>query len=624
MPTEASRRWRGARLLLAAGLVAGSAAVGGSGIMGGLGSPGDPGGTAQATVQTAVPVYGPLRVTPAVLPAGARGVTYPSVPLTATGGETPYTWSVVGGAMPGGLRLQPDGLLSGRPETAANPILTVQVQDSEIPPQEATAVLTLLVTAPGVHVTASSTGTSTDGVAEVKVGGTGSSTPETVAAAVGGSGSVSVAEYTGNPAPNYPAFQNAGTYFDVALSPGATFARVTIERCGLGSSPQTAYWWSTQRRAWVRATDQSFDSASGCLHMLVTATTTPSLGDLQGTYLAVGAPVLYALPVPVPGLPVPGAPTAQAAIGGAGGLLGTADGAFQMAVPAGAITGDGTVQVAEAPATAAAPPLPAYPAGMSPTSPLFVLSGAPLAGPLPATMHYDPAGLQGLSPDLLSVYALQPGGGWTPVPTAADGVDGVAEAPLEGPETVVILVDRQTFADVPAGYWAAGAIDQLTAAGVVTGFPDGTFRPEAPLTRAEFVKMLDLALGLPPGAPVGSAGFTDVPASAWFQPWVAAAVGAGIVQGTSATTFSPGAPVTREQMAVLLSRALKLSRTATPHSTDAVEIDAWAASGVDAALAAGYIQGFADGTLQPLATATRAQAARVLALVLLHRAGALQ
>ena len=617
MARVGSRFWGSARGLLVAALVCSAAVAAGSGrVFGGPPSPGDPGGTAQATLQTAVPVYGPLRVTTTSLPAAARGVTYPSVTLTAAGGEAPYTWSLLAGTLPPGMHLQADGLLSGRPAAAANPILTVQVQDSESPAQDATKVLSLLVTSPGVHVTGSGTASGTGGATEVRLGGAGSSTPETLAAATGGSGTVSVAEYSGNPAPTDPAFSNTGTYFDVALSPGATFTRLLIERCGLGSSPGVVYWWDAAGRRWTRVSDQAFDAARGCLTIVVTATTSPSLADLGGTYLTFGVPVPYNPPAGPAPAPAPAVPTVLAAVGAPGGLLGTADGAFRMAIPAGTIAGGGQLQVAEAPA------LGTFPPGTVPASAIFVLSGAPLGQAFPATLGYSPAALQGRSPDRLSVYVEGPGGTWSAAPTAVDSVDGTLEVPVSGPETLVVLADLQTFSDVPSGYWAGTAIDQLVAAGAITGYPGGTFRPEGAVTRAEFVKLLDLAVGLAP-APDAVA-FADVPPGAWFRPWVAAGLAAGIVQGESATSFAPDQGVTRQEVAVLLARALGLPATAgaTLPFGDARAVAPWAAPDVGAAVAAGYIAGFPDGTLRPADPATRAQAASVLALVLLHRAGA--
>ena len=170
------------------------------------------------------------------------------------------------------------------------------------------------------------------------------------------------------------------------------------------------------------------------------------------------------------------------------------------------------------------------------------------------------------------------------------------------------------FSDVPQGYWADTAIEALAAKGIVGGFPGGTFKPDAALTRAQFVKMLVLALNLKPGQ--GTTAFTDVPQGSWFAPYVAAAVQAGIVQGISQTRFGPGATITREQMAVLIARAFKLTKTAPLHYSDAGRIGTWAVQGVEETVAAGYMTGFPDGSFRPLGTTTRAQAATVLYMAL--------
>ncbi|EQD79687.1 S-layer domain protein, partial [mine drainage metagenome] len=110
--------------------------------------------------------------------------------------------------------------------------------------------------------------------------------------------------------------------------------------------------------------------------------------------------------------------------------------------------------------------------------------------------------------------------------------------------------------------------------------------------------------------------FSDVPAGAWYTPYVVAALRAGLVQGVSANTFAPGAPLTREELAVMLARALHLTHTVSLTFTDRGTIGAWALPSVQEVVAAGYMQGFADGRFEPAATATRAQVATVLAKVL--------
>ena len=292
----------------------------------------------------------------------------------------------------------------------------------------------------------------------------------------------------------------------------------------------------------------------------------------------------------------------------AGGTLSTADGTFTMAVPAGDITGTGTLSLTE---SSSAPT--GLPTGFTVASPVFTLAGATLTTPARAVIQYQGAVLNGLQPQRLAVYTQSAAGGWTFVPTVV-GTGGSVSANVSGPETLVVLLNPSTFSDIPTGYWARGDIDTLLAAGVVSGFPGGTFQPNGALTRAQFVKMLDLVLGLQPGT--GTGGFTDVSASDWFAPYVTAAVHAGLVQGLTSTTFGPNDTVSREQMAVLLARALKLTGGAQLTFSDAGQIDSYATAAVQAAVGAGYLSGFPNGTFQPQGATTRAQAAKVLAMAL--------
>ncbi len=158
------------------------------------------------------------------------------------------------------------------------------------------------------------------------------------------------------------------------------------------------------------------------------------------------------------------------------------------------------------------------------------------------------------------------------------------------------------FQDVPATYWAHNAIETIAAKGIISGFPDGTFQPDAPVTRAQFVKMLVLTLGLKAG--VGSTPFTDVSPTEWCAPYVATALQAGIVEGMTPSRFGPDQPLTREQMAVLIARALHLTQTATLHFADAGRIGTWALPSVEAVVAGGYMSGFPNGTFQPTRVTT--------------------
>lgn len=306
-------------------------------------------------------------------------------------------------------------------------------------------------------------------------------------------------------------------------------------------------------------------------------------------------------------------PTAES-VGASGGTLATTDGTFTMNVPAGALTGTATFAVSE---STAAPK--GIPSNFVPASNVYDLTGTGLSQPYAAVITYNASALGALSPNRLAVYVqATSGGAWSAVPTAAGTTAGTVTAYVSGPESLVVLASTQKLTDVTSSYWAAGDIDALLAEGIVSGFPAGTFQPEATVTRAQFVKMLDVTLGISPSS--GVTGFTDVPSSAWFAPYVGAAVNAGIVTGESATQFAPNAPVTREDMALLLTRALKLTGTATLKFTDDAAIQPAALQGVEATVAAGYMNGFPNGSFDPNGASTRAQASAVLSRVVAHEA----
>ncbi len=295
-----------------------------------------------------------------------------------------------------------------------------------------------------------------------------------------------------------------------------------------------------------------------------------------------------------------------------GGVLATKDGSFTMDVPAGAVAPGQSLAVNAS--SAASEPLPA---AMQQLSDVFTLSGATLSAPQTATIRFDPSVLGGRSAARLSIYRLTDSG-WVFVPSTVNALQGTVAAKVAGPETLVAVANTQKFLDIPKGYWARTYIDRLLGASVVGGYPDGTFRPGAPLTRAAFVKMLVGALGLPLVS--GTTPFHDVPRNAWYAAYVAAALQSGIVGGLTPATFGPGNLLTREDMAVLLARALKLQSGGTPDFRDSGLIGQAAQGSVAAVVAAGYLSGFPNGTFRPDSYASRAEAAKVIALLIEHLA----
>lgn len=151
---------------------------------------------------------------------------------------------------------------------------------------------------------------------------------------------------------------------------------------------------------------------------------------------------------------------------------------------------------------------------------------------------------------------------------------------------------------------------KLIDAGVIAGYPDGTFQPNKAVTRAEFTVMLVKGLHLE--AKAGTK-FTDT-ASHWARDSIITAATHGIISGYNETIFGPDDLVTREQAAVIVSRAAKLELVNSGlNFTDSQVISSWAQSGVAAALKGGLITGYADGSFRPRGKTTRAEAAAILA-----------
>jgi len=118
-----------------------------------------------------------------------------------------------------------------------------------------------------------------------------------------------------------------------------------------------------------------------------------------------------------------------------------------------------------------------------------------------------------------------------------------------------LSVEAAGFKDVPDTYWAKGQINYLVSKGVVEGFPDGTFKPETAVTREQFAKMICVAKGLKEYKPAKST-FKDVASSRWSYGFVEAAVKAGYIKGYPDGTFKPENSITRQELAVLGVRVL--------------------------------------------------------------------
>ena len=176
------------------------------------------------------------------------------------------------------------------------------------------------------------------------------------------------------------------------------------------------------------------------------------------------------------------------------------------------------------------------------------------------------------------------------------------------------------FKDLVGDYaWAAEPVNTLAAAGILNGRSDETFDPGANVTRAEFAKMICVAMSIPEAPNTTIPSFADVTEDDWYFGWVEAAAAKGIVNGVTDTTFAPNDNITREQMASMLYRAIvsmgyaEMLPGGIPVSfADYAAIADYAKAAVAELAGAGVINGVTDTTFAPKATATRAQAAAIL------------
>ncbi len=168
-----------------------------------------------------------------------------------------------------------------------------------------------------------------------------------------------------------------------------------------------------------------------------------------------------------------------------------------------------------------------------------------------------------------------------------------------------------TFTDIK-NHWAEAEIAGAVEKGYMKGMSEELFAPDEPLTRAMFVTILHRAAGLPTSEK--TAVFSDVPQDEWFAEAVSWACENGIVRGVSDTLFAPEAPVTREQMALILYRYAAKDDEVVKEVpfTDLEGLSEEAVKAVAWAYANGLIKGMTETTFAPQGQATRAQAAALL------------
>jgi len=176
------------------------------------------------------------------------------------------------------------------------------------------------------------------------------------------------------------------------------------------------------------------------------------------------------------------------------------------------------------------------------------------------------------------------------------------------------------FSDIK-GHWAETEIKDFAARGIIIGYPEGTFRPDTAVTRAEFLKMVMESMGMP--LETTEPGSSLMQPDAWFKGYAAGAKKAGLTPDASGTANNPSAIVSREEAARIYIRALGLDKGAFACSKNAqkrnverfldnASISGWAMPPAAEASRRGIFKGYPNGTLKPQQYITRAESVVII------------
>jgi hypothetical protein len=206
--------------------------------------------------------------------------------------------------------------------------------------------------------------------------------------------------------------------------------------------------------------------------------------------------------------------------------------------------------------------------------------------------------------------------------TNADGTIQATLNRLGNSIYTVVSTNHKTFGDVSTQHYAKDAIEALASKFVISGYEDNSFRTDQSVTRAEFASMLIKAMGIVPKKDV-IVPFNDVNVNDWYIDAVAAAKETGFISGYEDGTFRPNETVSRQEMAIMINKALRTGgydkqftaaeqAAALANFSDRAVIPDWAKEAASYVSNTGIMNGTADGSFAGEITADRAQAAVIL------------
>jgi hypothetical protein len=230
---------------------------------------------------------------------------------------------------------------------------------------------------------------------------------------------------------------------------------------------------------------------------------------------------------------------------------------------------------------------------------------------------------EGVDPNQITTgVVVEPDGTYRHVPTKIVIIEGKYYAKINSlsNSTYSVVWHPIEFADV-ANHWAKDAINDMGSRMIVSGMGNDTFKPNQYITRAEFAAILVRGLGL--RLEDGEKLFTDVKQSDWYSSAIFTANSYNLISGFEDGTFRPDDTITREQAMIMIARAMKitgLNRQWEEHEieevlrsfADANQASEWAKLGVAEVLDAGIVSGRSSTQLSPRASITRAEVAAIV------------
>jgi len=188
----------------------------------------------------------------------------------------------------------------------------------------------------------------------------------------------------------------------------------------------------------------------------------------------------------------------------------------------------------------------------------------------------------------------------------------IAGKPVAGQGAMVTQIKE--FADVPDEFWANNSIKYLATAGVMTGYPDGNFKPDRIVTRAELASILVKAKNIAASAPY-TTGYSDVSKKNWAAPYITAAVESGFLTGRKGNTFEPNRGATRAEAVAALVKFDSIELPASLRAGPFPDMTAkeWSSKYVAAAKEAGMLDYLQGQDFEAEKSITRAELAEIIA-----------